>query len=112
MWDLNNLTQEEIENWTANQAAPIDRLAEEQGVLLKSQIDWLKENTDVKMTFISRENKYWQQWTVDQYQDHFGLEFKYNKNRYQVCATPDDDSCFQRIIYQGPEELLSNWNHK
>ena len=82
------------------------------GVLVKNQIEWLKENTDVDMVFISRESNYWQKWTVNRYTEQFGVDFKFNKNRYQVCATPDDDSCFQRIIYQGPDELLGQWNHK
>lgn len=105
-------TSKKIATCANGQVVPIDQLAEEQGVLLESQINWLKQNTDVELMFISRESSYWQQWIVDCYRKQFNLEFKYNKNRYQVCSTPHDDSCFQRIIYQGSDELLEHWNHK
>lgn len=111
-WCADGIDQDKVANWTPEQVAPIDKLALEQGELLKSQINWLKENVECDMVFVSRESKYWQQWTVDQYRDQFGLEFKYDRHQYQVCSTPNDDSCFQRIIYQGPDELLNTWNRK
>lgn len=100
------------ESVDTSQAAPIDTLALEQGELLKSQISWLKENVECDMVFVSRESKYWQKWTVDQYKKLFDLEFEYDHYRYQVCTAPEDDSCFQRIIYQGPKQLLEEWNKK
>lgn len=91
---------------------PIRNLMPEGEHLLRSQIEWLQENTDVELIFISREAPNWQQWTVDQYKNNYNLEFDYDHYRYQVCATPNDDSCFQRIIYQGNENLLKQWARK
>jgi hypothetical protein len=100
------------ENYDPNALYPVPSMSKENGALALSQMNWLKENTDYKMAFMSRENRYWQKWTIEQFRNHTGLEFKYNGNRYQVCAAPSDDSCFQRIIYQGPDELLEQWTYR
>jgi hypothetical protein len=91
---------------------PVKTMAKENGGIVQSQIDWLKENTNYKMFFMSRENNYWQKWTADQFNEQIGVKFKYNNNYYQVCNNPSDSSCFQRIIYNGPDELLEQWVYR
>lgn len=81
------------------------------GSFVKSQIDWLKENTDCELVFISRESEYWQQWTVNTYKS-FDLDFYFNDREYLTCHNEDDSSCWQRIIYQGNIDLLKEWKHK
>ena len=80
--------------------------------LLKSQINWLRENERCDLLFISREAKYWQKWTVKQFEKNEINNFKFDGHKYLVCNSPTDDSCWQRIIYQGKEELLEQWSRK
>jgi hypothetical protein len=80
--------------------------------LLKSQINWLNENERCDLLFISREAKYWQKWTVGQFEKNEIHDFKFDGHKYLVCNSPTDDSCWQRIIYQGKEELLEQWSRK
>jgi len=82
------------------------------GIMLHSQIDWLKANTDCKLIFISREGNSWQKFVIDQYKNKFDLEFKFDSHSYKTCETPKDDSCWQPIIYQGDETLLTEWERR
>jgi len=91
---------------------PLRELQPLGGIMLHSQIAWLKSNTDCKLIFISREGMTWQKFVIDQYQTKFNLEFKYDKHKYKTCETPNDDSCWQPIIYQGDSTLLDEWERK
>ena len=90
----------------------IKNLMPEGEYLLRSQINWLNENTTCKLLFISRESEHWQKWTIKQYSNNYGLEFNLDSHQYQVCDNPTDASCWQRIIYQGDKELLDKWNRR
>lgn len=91
----------------------IKNLPQEKGLLLKSQIQWLKDNTDSELHFISRSSKYWQKWSADQYEHNFGLgTFYYDNYKYLVCDNCADDSCWQTIVYQGNSELLKQWQKR
>jgi len=99
--------------WSVHQSdGPIKNLHPVGEILLKSQINWLKENVEYDMVFISREAKHWQQWTVDQYRNNYGLDFEFDDHQYLVCNNPTDDSCWQRIIYQGDASLLEQWSRR
>ncbi len=91
---------------------PIKNLHPTGGPLIRSQIEWIKNNYECEMVFISRESHNWQAWTIEQYKRLYDLDFDYDNYRYQVCSTPNDDSCFQRIIYQGNKNLLGEWTRK
>ena len=82
------------------------------GVMLHSQIEWLKQHTDCNMVFVSREGSSWQKFAINQYKTNFDLEFKAGAYKYRTCETPNDDSCWQHIIYQGDESVLDNWDKK
>jgi hypothetical protein len=99
--------------WSVSHSeGPIRNLMPEGEHLLRSQINWLKEHTEVELIFISREAPNWQQWTVDQYKHNYNLEFEYDHHRYQVCDNATDESCWQRIVYQGNQNLLEQWSRK
>ena len=92
---------------------PIKKLHPSGSCILRSQIDWLNENTPkCDLVFISREAKYWQNWTVNQYRDNYDLNFEFDDYQYLVCNNPSDDSCWQRIIYQGDKQLLDQWSRR
>ena len=90
---------------------PIRKIKPSAGVMLHSQIDWLKQHTDCKLVFLSREGPTWQKFTIDQYKN-FNLEFKTDTYKYRTCATPNGQSCWQHIIYQGDDSVLENWDRK
>ena len=96
----------------SHSVSPIKNLMPEGSALLKSQINWLKENTNVELVFISRDTANWQQWTVKQYQKNYELDFEFDDYKYQVCNDACDDTCWQRIVYQGNKELLTSWSRK
>lgn len=98
--------------WKINPSpGPIKQLKPSAGIMLHSQIAWLNQYTDCKLVFVSREGLLWQNFTVNQYK-RFDLEFKTDIHKYRTCNTPNDDSCWQHIIYQGDESVLANWTKK
>ena len=93
---------------------PKDRIRQfipEGEYLLKSQIQYLKDNLGYDLIFVSREAEHWQQWTINQFKN-YGELFEMDNHLYQVCNTPRDSSCWQRIIYQGKKEILEQWCRK
>lgn len=77
----------------------------------KDQIAWLEKNTDMKTVFISRQTGNWQNWLMTNLNNH-NLNFQKDKHFYLTCPNPTDDSCWQRIIYQGDKKILSSWQRK
>ncbi len=82
------------------------------GISAQSQIDWLKNNTDYKLYFISRQTDNWEQWCMSNFQDRFGLSFKTDNYKYLTCPNECDDTCWQKIIYNGDETILSQWKKR
>lgn len=82
------------------------------GVTAKNQIEWLKEHTDMKLVFVSRESEKWQRYVVTQWKRQVDLDFEYDSYKYRTCTTPDDPSCWQYIIYSGDNTLLQEWQRK
>lgn len=76
-----------------------------------SQIEWLKENTDYKMYFISRQTDNWMQWVSKKFDTQFGLKFSIAENKYLTCPNKSDNSCWQHIIYNGKKYLLKTWEN-
>jgi hypothetical protein len=94
------------------QPSPLQKLSEGGKVMMSSQIKWLRENTDCELYFISRSGNYWQQFVVDECKNRYNLTFEFDNYKYQTCTTPNDDSCWQKIIYCGNANLLQNWSRK
>jgi hypothetical protein len=81
------------------------------GLTAKSQIEWLKENTDCKLYFISRQTDNWNDWMIEHFKE-YGIEFKTDNYMYLTCPNECDDTCWQRIIYSGDTGLLEQWKRK
>lgn len=81
------------------------------GYTAKSQIEWLKENTDCKLYFISRQTDNWDVWMIERFKEY---ELQFNTDNYMYLTCPDecDETCWQRIIYCGDENLLEQWKRK
>ena len=78
----------------------------------KSQIAWLENNTNCKLYFISRQTDNWEEWVINNFQEVYGVSFKTDNYKYLTCPNECDDTCWQKIIYNGNEQLLSQWKQK
>jgi hypothetical protein len=94
----------------AHRLSSLKRISPGLGSLVHSQLDWLKDHTDCKLAFISRETDHWQEFTIDNFKKYFNLEFKMDDNKYLTCNNPKSNSCWQKIVYQGDDSILRNWN--
>jgi hypothetical protein len=77
-----------------------------------SQVQWLKDNTDYQMYFISRETDSWVDWTIDKFKNQYNLEFKTSPYKYLTCPNECDDTCWQKIIYNGNTDILTLWKRR
>lgn len=82
------------------------------GIAGLDQVRWLKENKNCQLYFISRETDNWQQWMIENFAISHGLDFKMDNYLYLTCPNECDANCWQRIIYNGNEDLLSQWKRK
>jgi uncharacterized membrane protein len=78
----------------------------------KSQKEWLEENTDYKLLFISRQTDSWQQFGIDNFQHYYNMTFETDNYKYLTCPNQCDNTCWQHIIYQGNGDLLSQWKRR
>jgi hypothetical protein len=74
-----------------------------------SQINWLKENTECRLIFISRQSNNWEDWVINQFKSVYNIQFCKNEFKYLTCSNESDDSCWQKIIYQGDKSILEEW---
>jgi len=77
-----------------------------------SQIEWLKSNTDCQLYFISRQTQHWDSWVITNFQHQFQLSFSTDSYKYLTCPDECEDTCWQKIIYNGNLELLEKWKRK
>jgi len=77
----------------------------------KSQISWLKENTDYKLFFMSRQTNNWEDFALENFYN-YGLSFLKDKYFYLTCPNECDDTCWQKILYNGDSNLLEQWKRK
>ena len=77
-----------------------------------SQIDWLKNNTDCELYFISRQTPNWEKFVILEFKRQFKIEWSSTTNKYLTCPNECDDSCWQTILYQGNSQLLELWKHR
>ena len=78
----------------------------------KSQIVWLSTNTNCELYFISRQTDNWEEWVIRNFQEVYGIGFKTDNYKYLTCPNEYDDTCWQKIIYNGNEQLLDQWKQK
>jgi hypothetical protein len=79
------------------------------GYTAKSQIDWLRENTSYELYFISRQKENWEKWVIRMFKQHYDLSFQTDNYKYLTCPNECDDTCWQKIIYQGNSAILNQW---
>ena len=77
----------------------------------KSQIEWLKNNVDIKLYFISRQTNNWEDWVMKNF-NSYGIEFETDKYKYLTCPNEEDYTCWQKIIYNGDHKILSQWKRQ
>lgn len=87
------------------------KISPSMGYSAKNQIEWLKENTDCKLYFISRQTSNWDDWMIEHFKE-YEIQFKTDNRIYLTCPDECDDTCWQRIIYHGDENLLEEWKRK
>ena len=78
----------------------------------KSQIAWLAQHTNCELYFISRQTDNWEEWVIKNFQEVYGVSFKTDNYKYLTCPNECDDTCWQKIIYNGNEQLLAQWKQK
>ena len=78
----------------------------------KSQIEWLAHNTNCELYFISRQTDNWEEWVIKNFQEVYRVSFKTDNYKYLTCPNECDDTCWQKIIYNGNEQLLAQWKQK
>jgi hypothetical protein len=93
----------------APRARSVGRLSPGLGSMLYSQLEWLRENTKFELAFVSRESNHWQKIFLDNFKNYFNLDFKMDNYKYLTCNNALDDSCWQKIIYYGKDEILTQW---
>jgi hypothetical protein len=81
------------------------------GLSAKSQIEWLKDNTDAELYFISRQTSNWDNWMIEHFKE-YGINFKTDNYLYLTCPNECDTNCWQQIIYSGNESLLEQWKRQ
>jgi hypothetical protein len=95
-----------------NRLTRIPGLSPAFGATTLHQIEWLKENTEHEMFFISRGSEMWANWMVNKFKIQYNLEFKTDHYKYLTCPNECDDTCWQTMIYIGNSELLSQWKRR
>lgn len=78
----------------------------------KSQIQWLNDNTNFKLYFISRQTDNWEEWVIKNFKEIYGITFKTDNYKYLTCANEGDTTCWQSIIYNGDLTSLDAWRKK
>lgn len=95
-----------------NKKQIMPEISQAMGAATLSQIAWLKENIDFKFYFISRQSDNWMEWVSNNFKRQFNLDFKIAENKYLTCPNEYDDTCWQKIIYNGDPEVLTQWKQK
>jgi hypothetical protein len=82
--------------------------------MVEKQIDWLKENKDFTVAFMSREHD--SKNTLENFAQHLNklsdnYQFNVFENRVWVCEG-SAEHCFQDILYTGDKRVLDSWKLK
>ena len=73
-----------------------------------SQINWLEQNLDYKLIFISRQTLNWQKHALEKFYN-YGITLKMDNYAYLTCPNECDNTCWQNIVYIGDESVLTQW---
>ena len=98
--------------WKANNKKTfLRKVSPSMGYSAASQIEWLTHNTNCQLYFISRQTDHWNDWMIEHFRE-YDIDFKTDNYMYLTCPNECDDTCWQRIIYNGNSELLKEWKHR
>jgi hypothetical protein len=81
------------------------------GISAISQIEWLNNNSNYKLYFLSRETTNWETFAIRQFA-RFGIKFESTEYKYLTCPNECDESCWQNIVYHGDIEILNQWKRR
>jgi hypothetical protein len=99
--------------WKANnKKAFIREISDCMGQSVHSQVKWLAEHTHSQLHFVSRQTDHWDEWVIRNFKRQFNLDFATDTYKYLTCPNECDDTCWQRIIYNGNKSLLAEWKRK
>ena len=79
---------------------------------VEAHVNYAEQQLNAEMVFISRQYNNWQAFTKKILTEKVGIEFKYNDHKYLTCGNEQDDTCWQKILYRGNEDLLTDWKNK
>jgi hypothetical protein len=80
---------------------------------VKTQLEYSRDFLNSKLIFISRQEENWQHFFIDTIKNNTGYVWQADvKHYYQTCLTPNDDSCWQKIIFYGDSSLLESWDRQ
>jgi hypothetical protein len=96
----------------SNKKSMMTEISQAMGSTTISQINWLTDNTDCKLYFISRQSDNWTEWVQNNFKRQFNLDFKIGAHKYLTCPNECDNTCWQPILYCGNEEQLTQWKHR
>jgi len=80
--------------------------------MTRSQLEWTKKQPHFQLVFISRQYDHWQQFVINQFDKKYQIKFNSDNYKYLTCDNKEDDSCWQKIIYQGDYNVLNLWTRK
>lgn len=95
-----------------NRKRMMPEISRAMGQTALAHIRWLKENTDWRLYFVSRETNNWMAWTQNNFKRQFDLEFQMCDSKYLTCANEEVNSCWQHILYHGDAEVLEQWKKR
>ena len=96
----------------SNKKSMMSEISQAMGLATISQINWLSNNTDCKLYFISRQSDNWAEWVRDNFKRQFNLDFQIGPYKYLTCPNECDSTCWQSILYSGNDEQLTQWKHR
>jgi len=99
--------------WKANNKIAFPRqMSPSFGLTTLSQISWLEKNTDCDLYFISRQTPSWKKFVIDEFKRQYDIEWQSDHYKYLTCPNPQDNSCWQTILYRGDTQVLTSWTRR
>ena len=79
---------------------------------VEAHVNYAEQELNAELVFISRQHDTWQGFIKKILAQKLSIEFKYNDNKYLTCENEHDETCWQKILYRGNQDLLTDWKNK
>ena len=79
---------------------------------VEAHVHYAEKELNADLVFISRQHDNWQAFTKRILIQKVDIEFKYNDYKYLTCGNEHDSTCWQKIVYRGNEDLLTDWEKR